>query len=87
MPLSIRMSEELLPPHYEDNSVEVEGKHILMGITFSLFGILIVGTGLVYFREGLKYKRQERLLETILSVVNLVTGGNAKSLQKKEETS
>ena len=84
MLLSIRMSKEALPPHYEDKPIEVEGKHILIGITFSLLGILIVGTGLIYYREGLKYRRQERLLETILSVVNLVTGENANS---KEETS
>ena len=87
MLLSLRMSKEALPPHYEDKPVEVEGKHILMGITFSLLGVLIVGTGLVYYREGLKYKRQERLLETILSVVDLVTGENTKSLQKKEDSS
>ena len=68
------MSEEVLPPNYEDKEVEVEGRHILIGISFSLLGILIVGTGLIYYREGLKYRRQERLLETILSVVDLVTG-------------
>ena len=78
------MSKEALPPHYEDKPIEVEGKHILIGITFSLFGVLIVGTGLIYYREGLKYKRQERLLQTILSVVNLVTG---EKPEKKEATS
>ena len=87
MLLSIRMPEEELPSHYEDKPIEVEGKHILIGITFSLLGILIVGTGLIYYREGLKYRRQERLLETILSVVNLVTGENANSSQKKAEIS
>ena len=81
---SIRMSKEALPPHYEDKPIEVEGRHILIGIAFSLLGVLIVGTGLIYYREGLKFRRQERLLETILSVVNLVTGENAKS---KEEIS
>lgn len=81
------MSKEALPPHYEDKPIEVEGKHILIGITFSLLGFLIVSTGLIYFREGLKYRRQERILETILSIVNLVTGENAKSPKKKEDTS
>ena len=81
---SIRMSKKALPPHYEDKPIEVEGKHILIGISFSLLGVLIVGTGLIYYREGLKYRRQERLLQTVLSVVNLVT---EEKPEKKEATS
>ena len=87
MLLSIKMSKEALPSHYEDKPIEVEGKHILMGITFSLLGVLIVGTGLIYYREGLKHRRQERLLETILSVVDLVTGEIVKLPLKKEDSS
>ena len=64
------MSEKL-PPDYEDKPIEVEGKHILLGLSFCLLGILAVGGGLIYYREGLKYRRQERLLETVLSVINL----------------
>ena len=82
------MSEEL-PPEYEDKPIEVEGKHILLGITFSLLGIMVVGGGLIYYREGLKFRRQERLLETVLSVINLFKIEDSTTPQKinKEERS
>ena len=65
------MSEEELPAEYEDIAIQVEGKHILLGLSFCLLGILTVGGGLIYYREGLQFKRQERLLETVLKVINL----------------
>ena len=65
------MSEEELPAEYEDIAIQVEGKHILLGLSFCLLGILTVGGGLIYYREGLRFKRQERLLETVLKVIDL----------------
>ena len=80
------MSEEL-PPEYEDKPIEVEGKQIVLGLSFCLLGILAVGGGLIYYREGLKYSRQERLLETVLSVIDLFKVENRTTPQKidKEE--
>ena len=64
------MTEEL-PPEYKDKPIEVEGKHIFLGLSFCLLGILAVGGGLIYYREGLRFRRQERLLETVLKVIDL----------------
>ena len=65
------MSEEELPPQFEDIAIQVEGKHILLGLSFCLLGILAVGGGLIYYREGLRFKRQERFMETVLKLIDL----------------
>ena len=67
------MSEEELPPDYEDIAIQVEGKHIILGLSFCLLGILAVGGGLIYYREGLRFKRQERFMETVLKVIDLLS--------------
>ena len=82
------MSEEL-PPSYEDKPIEVEGKHIILGLSFCLLGILAVGGGLIHYREGLRFRRQERLLETILSVIDLFKGEfstSSKNTNKEEHS-
>ena len=82
------MTEEL-PPEYKEKALEVEGKHILLGLSFCLLGILAVGGGLIFYREGLRLRRQERLLETVLSVINLFKVEDSATSQKidKEERS
>ena len=82
------MTEEL-PPEYEDEPIEVEGKHIILGLSFCLLGILAVGGGLIYYREGLKFKRQERFMETVLKVIDLFKVEDSITPQKidKELTS
>ena len=82
------MTEEL-PPEYEDKPIEVEGKHIILGLSFCLLGILAVGGGLIYYREGLRFRRQERLLETVLSLINLLKVEDSTPHKKidKEERS
>ena len=83
------MSEEELPPEYEDIAIQVEGKHILLGLSFCLLGILAVGGGLIYYREGLRFKRQERFMETVLKVIDLFKVEDSITPQKidKELTS
>ena len=76
------MSEEELPPEYEDIAIQVEGKHILLGLSFCLLGILAVGGGLIYYREGLRFKRQERFMETLLILINLLKTEDSASPQK-----
>lgn len=75
------MTEEL-PPEYEDKPIEVEGKHIILGLSFCLLGILVVGGGLIYYRERLRFKRQERFMETVLSLINLFKTEDSASPQK-----
>ena len=76
------MSEEELPPQFEDIAIQVEGKHILLGLSFSLLGFLAVGGGLIYYREGLRFKRQERFMETLLILINLFKTEDSASPQK-----
>ena len=68
------MPEEL-PPEYEDRTVEVENKHLLFGFFLVLSSALLISGGLMYYREHLKIKRHERLLELGTKLVNTLTQG------------
>ena len=68
------MPEEL-PPEYEDKVVEMDSKHLLFGIFLVLSSALLISGGLMYYREHLKIKRHERLLELGTKLVNTITKG------------
>ena len=71
------MAEEL-PAEYEDKVVEVENKHLLFGFFLVLSSALLISGGLMYFREHLKIKRHERLLELGTKLVNTITQGDSQ---------
>ena len=66
---------EKLPIEYEEKSLEVESRHILFGFVIVLSGALFVGSALVYYREHLKIRRQERFLDAALQLVNTLNLG------------
>ncbi len=68
------MPEEL-PPEYEDRTVEVENKHLLFGFFLVLSSALLISGGLMYYREHLKIKRHERMLELGTKLVSTLTQG------------
>ena len=80
---------ETLPAEYEEQSLEVESKHILFGFVIVLSGALLVGSGLIYYREHLKIKRHERLLEAALQIINTLNLGEkiCSSQSKTPKTS
>ena len=68
------MAEEL-PAEFEDKVVEVENKHLLFGFFLVLSSALLISGGLMYYREHLKIRRHERLLELGTKLVNTLTQG------------
>ena len=68
------MPEEL-PFEFEDRTVEVESKHLLFGIFLVLSSALLISGGLMYYREHLKIKRHERLLELSTKLITTITQG------------
>ena len=66
---------ETLPSKYEEKSLEVESRHILFGFVIVLSGALFVGSALVYYREHLKIRRQERFLDAALQLINTLNLG------------
>ncbi len=68
---------EKLPPEYEEKVVEMEGKHLLFGIFLVLSSALLISGGLMYYREHLKIKRHERLLELGTKLLTTITQGDS----------
>ena len=66
---------ETLPSEFEEHSLEVESRHILLGFVLVFSGAIFVGGGLVYYRDHLKIRRQERLLEAALQIINTLNLG------------
>ena len=66
---------ETLPAEYEEQSLEVESRHIIFGFVLVLSGAVLVGGVLGYYREHLKIRRQERLLEAALQIINTLKLG------------
>ena len=75
---------ETLPAEYEEKSIEVASRHILFGFVIVLSGAIFVGSGLIYYREHLKIKRNERLLEAALQIINTLNLGEKECLQQSE---
>ena len=75
---------ETLPAEYEEKTIEVASRHILFGFVIVLSGTLFVGAGLMYYKEHLRIRRQERLLEAALQIINTLNLGEKECLQQSE---